>query len=42
MITKLAAYDSYIYARLGIDNSERIVCKINSDQCIYYMFFCVR
>ena len=39
IITKRAVYDPY--ARLGLDNSERIVCQITSDalQIIIFFFF---
>ena len=39
IITNLAAYDSY--ARLGLDNSERIVCQIDAfRKTKFLIFFC--
>ena len=37
LITNFAAYDSY--ARLGLDNSERIACQINSDAFVKKIVF---
>ena len=37
IIITFAAYDSY--ARLGVANSERIVCQITSDALQKYIFF---
>ena len=37
IITKFEGYDSY--ARLGLDNSERIVCQTTNDAYKFFFFF---